>query len=535
MEVTVKPLRLLLKMQSKKELPWFGHYQTDFAAFTPGVGTVVDVDGWLGDPDAHGIVEPFAGRGRAMYVGFDPTYAFATAFFWRPLTYEPLSRGTPVVRFNSEIRIQDSTNLNYDDFGFQFYNIDGGFLASIVFDNSNNKIYLDDDSSTTLTDTGKTFFNSEFGHFVIEVNYSNNTWTAFLNGLQLFVPRPFHLGGKSLDLGDITLYWGIQDSGNPGDNALFVDNFSVTALRGTPATFTSAGAIAIPSSGGANPYPSTIDVSGLSGQFSGLSVRLDGATHTFSDDLDLLLVAPGGQAVVLMSDAGGSDNSANHRIIFDDLAPTGLPTANVATHTARYRPTDFAEGVADTFPATAPAGPYATTLSALYGGNPNGTWKLFVVDDSTGDSGTITSWSLEIVTEGSLSQNFAGWRANFFTAAEITAGLGNPTADPDFDGIVNLMEYALSLQPRVPDIHSPNLPRASIEVIGGVKSLSFQYIRDLSRTGIIYGLEVSNDLGVWSAFTGQDVLINQTGTIETRKASLPIVNARKMLRLSVRE
>ena len=122
-----------------------------------------------------------------------------------------------------------------------------------------------------------------------------------------------------------------------------------------------------------------------------------------------------------------------------------------------------------------------------------------------------------------------------FTAAEITAGLGNPTADPDFDGIVNLMEYALSLQPRVPDIHSPNLPRASIEVIGGVKSLSFQYIRDLSRTGIIYGLEVSNDLGVWSAFTGQDVLINQTGTIETRKASLPIVNARKMLRLSVRE
>jgi hypothetical protein len=264
-------------------------------------------------------------------------------------------------------------------------------------------------------------------------------------------------------------------------------------------------------------------------------VRLDGVSHTFSDDLDLLLVSPGGQAVVLMSDAGGTEDLVNHQVIFDDLAPTGLPTGNVATHTARYRPTNFSEDAADAFPASAPAGPYATTLSALYGGNPNGTWKLFVVDDNTGDSGAIASWSLEITMEGSLGQNFAGWRANFFTVVEITAGLGDPTADPDFDGIVNLMEYALNLQPRISDINSPNLPRSAIETIGGVRSLSFQYIRDLSRSGIVYGVEISGDLGTWSAFTGQDILLDQTGTIETRKAYLPIIDPRKMLRLAVRQ
>jgi len=48
-------------------------------------------------------------------------------------------------------------------------------------------------------------------------------------------------------------------------------------------------------------------------------------------------------------------------------------------------------------------------------------------------------------------------------------------------------------------------------------------------------VEISGDLGTWSAFTGQDILLDQTGTIETRKAYLPIIEPRKMLRLSVRQ
>ena len=49
------------------------------------------------------------------------------------------------------------------------------------------------------------------------------------------------------------------------------------------------------------------------------------------------------------------------------------------------------------FPANAPAGPYSTALSSLNGVNPNGTWSLYVFDDSGGDNGAISNgWSLAL-------------------------------------------------------------------------------------------------------------------------------------------
>jgi hypothetical protein len=52
------------------------------------------------------------------------------------------------------------------------------------------------------------------------------------------------------------------------------------------------------------------------------------------------------------------------------------------------------------FPAPAPAGPYAKSLSAFDGTDPNGTWKLFIIDDSPGSSGAVANnWALQITTE----------------------------------------------------------------------------------------------------------------------------------------
>src|SRR6185436_8907409 len=46
----------------------------------------------------------------------------------------------------------------------------------------------------------------------------------------------------------------------------------------------------------------------------------------------------------------------------------------------------------------APAGPFATTLSAFNGSNPNGVWSLFIVDDAQPDPGSLSSWLLSITT-----------------------------------------------------------------------------------------------------------------------------------------
>ena len=90
-------------------------------------------------------------------------------------------------------------------------------------------------------------------------------------------------------------------------------------------SFTNASPLAIPAFGSAPPYPSTIAVTGLSLPISKLTVTLSDLTHTHPDDLDVLLVAPAGQSVLLMSDAGGGLPIDHATLIFDDAASLEQP------------------------------------------------------------------------------------------------------------------------------------------------------------------------------------------------------------------
>lgn len=183
--------------------------------------------------------------------------------------------------------------------------------------------------------------------------------------------------------------------------------------------FSNSAPITIPSSGTsgpASPYPSTITVSGLPGVVTDVNVTLTGVSHTFPDDIDILLVGPGGQTLVLMSDCGGGSGITGITLTFDDSAATSLPDSTLIA-AGTYKPTNY--GAGDTFAAPAPAGPYndpapagAATLASVFNGiAPNGTWSLFVVDDAGGDTGSISGgWSLDITTTGAapVNDNCAG-------------------------------------------------------------------------------------------------------------------------------
>jgi subtilisin-like proprotein convertase family protein len=161
-----------------------------------------------------------------------------------------------------------------------------------------------------------------------------------------------------------------------------------------PLAYQNTGSITIASSGVATPYPSIISVPPVSGLVLKVEVTLNNISHTYPDDIDIILVSPGGQSAYLMSDAGGSDDITGVTLTFADDAPALLPDASLIT-SGTYLPSDYIPS--DTFPAPAPAGPYATSLSVFNGINPTGDWSLYVFDDAAGDQGAIAGgWTLTL-------------------------------------------------------------------------------------------------------------------------------------------
>ena len=188
------------------------------------------------------------------------------------------------------------------------------------------------------------------------------------------------------------------------------------------ATFGNTTTIVIPGTGTigkADLYPSTVNVSGFSGEVLGVTATLHGFSHTFADDVDILLVGPGGQSVLLMSDVGGSIDVGDLTLTFEDGA-AALPDFGPLV-SGTFAPTNLGGG--DTFPAPAPLEPYGTALSDFNGTNPNGTWSLFVADDVAGDVGAIASgFTLTIIaTEVPTSPNDA-----FTTAFQTPLSVAAP-------------------------------------------------------------------------------------------------------------
>ena len=166
------------------------------------------------------------------------------------------------------------------------------------------------------------------------------------------------------------------------------------------AQFCNSGSITINALAAASPYPSTLNVSGMTGTVTAVTVTLSNFNHTFPDDVDILLVGPGGQNAIIMSDAGGGVGATNVTLTLDDAAASNLPD-NSALTSGTFKPTNF-EGV-EGFPAPAPAPSGGSALSVFNGTIPNGVWSLYVADDTGDDGGSISGgWCLDITTVESV-------------------------------------------------------------------------------------------------------------------------------------
>jgi subtilisin-like proprotein convertase family protein len=191
-------------------------------------------------------------------------------------------------------------------------------------------------------------------------------------------------------------------------------NYTVTAINtgGSTTTtlsiavedgFRNSTSITINDNAAASAYPSAIVVPGTAGTITKVTVTVYGLTHAWQNDLDILLVGPSGQKVLLMSDVGGRASVANVNLTFDDAAASSLTTDAVPITTGTYKPSN--NGTPDTFATPAPAEPYGSTLSVFNGSNPTGIWSLYVMDDKVNNTGSISG----------------GWRLSLETTAPIVA------------------------------------------------------------------------------------------------------------------
>lgn len=117
------------------------------------------------------------------------------------------------------------------------------------------------------------------------------------------------------------------------------------------------------------------------------------------------------------------------------------------------------------------------------------------------------------------------WRqTNFSTTADT--GTAASTADPDADGIVNLLEYALGLSPTAPSTTS--LPAAQVSA----GNLTFTYKRAVAN-GLSYVVQTTADLTTPASWTPTGVTQGTPDVNGTTTATIPYSTGPRFLRLSV--
>ncbi|MFN6117785.1 MAG: proprotein convertase P-domain-containing protein, partial [Flavobacteriales bacterium] len=185
------------------------------------------------------------------------------------------------------------------------------------------------------------------------------------------------------------------------------------------------------SDGNSSPYPGTIAVSGVAGSIIDLRVTMTNFNHTWPNDVDVVLFGPTGAHSIIFTDAIGGSGGVTARNYTFAVGATALPTTGF--------PASGTYGVVNggTFSgAGTPSAVTNTGLGVFNGTNPNGTWSLFVFDDTGGDIGTIGSWSLEISTGAPVAS---------YSWSPVTY-LNDPTLpNPTASGVVTTENYTVTV------------------------------------------------------------------------------------------
>ena len=180
--------------------------------------------------------------------------------------------------------------------------------------------------------------------------------------------------------------------------------------------------------------------------------------------------------------------------------------------------------------APSSGGPFATVVTGLNSpaftdtGLTNGTTYHYVVTAHVGVAESARSTAVPATPLSPIES----WRAARFGSPSAT-GSAADTADPDADGMVNLLEYALGSDPTVGG--AVLAPAASLSPsVPPALQLTFHRIAD---SALVYSVEATDDFMAWTTIWSSTGAANTDGDVTVTAPGDSAAHPRRFLRLRV--
>jgi hypothetical protein len=209
--------------------------------------------------------------------------------------------------------------------------------------------------------------------------------------------------------------------------------------------------------------------------------------------------------------AQASIRDSNHAPFFTTtpiLVPAALENAAYAGESLAPRADDpnLADGDTLTFmKISGPSWLSIATDGALSGTPSTADLGLNVFSVRVTDAaGLMTDGTLQIPVAG--PSTYSNWQLSEFGLQASDPQVAGDFADPDKDGRVNLLEYALDADPQVPDAVETQIEMADVS---GVPHLRVTYLLNPLATDLTLLVEASADPTASAAWSDQDLLIEQ--------------------------
>lgn len=271
--------------------------------------------------------------------------------------------GLPTFLFDANVQINVSHTRNSD-------------LTVVLISPSGTRVTLTSGNGGSFDNVfaGSTFDDQATTTPVSDFAFANNSTAVYL------VPE----GAMGQLVGeDPNGDWSLEISDGAGGETGTLNSWSLelTSLSSPPQLQSNVGSQVIPVSipDDQTVLESTINLNGLD-FFTWSVVLTANIAHSNSSDLEVFLVSPSGTEVAITTRNGANFDNVYNNATFSDQSTTPV-TDHVFANNA---------SVGSVIPEGA--------LSAFFGENPNGIWKLRVIDKSATGTGTLSGWGLDITT-----------------------------------------------------------------------------------------------------------------------------------------